>query len=649
MSRNLSRRQRQYLNLTHGPVGRTVISRQGAPAPGRIEMWEGRRQRALDAGHIVAIPWDREVTFARVLYGDVINDCHDPIDDQIPDGSGADDLRAATRRPTVGRWWLETLRNTAGSSRPVGQAEVYFPSQQGVHFALGIDRISENRRIPAGLLGNGDGQLHTVYFDADFLLGPETIHLNVSGQTGLATKTSYLWFLLKAIMERRTVLGRRIAAIVLNTKGSDLLFPDLPNYPSHPFWHERPDALSRLDRGVMMTEAGASCDLGLYAALGLSCDPFDQVTLFVPQDDAGCYHGYRTPIANEQGQPINPLGPAEIRGFCLGLRDFADSLHLFQTREDRDEKLLALEADLLRALEEGYWGVNEEGQRQHHHIPNFDSMLENFQDIVNAAGSHHPATVLRAARRYIGMANRAARVVSRALSGYERQGLRLRELRDGDVWVIDLGRVEGSAEEMLVVHKLLRDLLEVKRSNELAVDDVIVVIDELNKYAPSNPRGEGETISPMRRVLEELTQRARSDRITLFTAQQSLVQVADTVAENLVTRVCGVMSSKEASKADYGLDVTAQYAVRHLEKGEILVEHPIFRGPVKVRFPRPVVLPGKEGQALLPSVGEQGRAARLARLMAGRNGRAMPNEGELEAFLVRVDQEYDLPLDLWCD
>ncbi len=54
----LSRKQSDYLNLKYGIIGRTVVSRQGASAPGRIEMWEARGKRGLDAGHIVAIPWE---------------------------------------------------------------------------------------------------------------------------------------------------------------------------------------------------------------------------------------------------------------------------------------------------------------------------------------------------------------------------------------------------------------------------------------------------------------------------------------------------------------------------------------------------------------------------------------------------------------
>jgi hypothetical protein len=41
-----------------------------------------------------------------------------------------------------------------------------------------------------------------VHFNSHFLIGPEGAHLNISGISGLASKTSYAMFLLKAIQEQ---------------------------------------------------------------------------------------------------------------------------------------------------------------------------------------------------------------------------------------------------------------------------------------------------------------------------------------------------------------------------------------------------------------------------------------------------------------
>ena len=64
-----------------------------------------------------------------------------------------------------------------------------------------MDSYSEKSQIPVGLYINGDNQ-SPVYLDSNFLLGPEAAHLNVTGVSGLATKTSIIEFLLSSIFQK---------------------------------------------------------------------------------------------------------------------------------------------------------------------------------------------------------------------------------------------------------------------------------------------------------------------------------------------------------------------------------------------------------------------------------------------------------------
>jgi len=92
-------------------------------------------------------------------------------------------------------------------------------------------------------------------------------------------------------------------------------------------------------------------------------------------------------------------------------------------------------------------------------------------------------------------------------------------------------------------------------------------VDELNRFAPSDRRGEGGERGPHPPRLEELTQRARSDRITLFTAQQSRPRWPILWPRTWSPAV-RVMSGKEAGKSDYALDITDQYTVCRLAKAK---------------------------------------------------------------------------------
>jgi hypothetical protein len=91
--------------------------------------------------------------------------------------------------------------------------------------ALFFDRMA--KRFPLGL--GRDGQV--IYGNLDFLDGTRGAHVNISGISGIATKTTYAMFLLHALF-RSGVLGTAGAnahALVFNVKGEDLLFLDRPN------------------------------------------------------------------------------------------------------------------------------------------------------------------------------------------------------------------------------------------------------------------------------------------------------------------------------------------------------------------------------------------------------------------------------------
>jgi uncharacterized protein len=98
---------------------------------------------------------------------------------------------------------VAVLSNDGDIYMPVqSEARVRFADEHGIHQALGIDAMLEKEkreqrtvRIPAGLIQLSNGESAVAYLDADYLVGPEAGHVNVSGISGLATKTSYIVFL----------------------------------------------------------------------------------------------------------------------------------------------------------------------------------------------------------------------------------------------------------------------------------------------------------------------------------------------------------------------------------------------------------------------------------------------------------------------
>ena len=106
-----------------------------------------------------------------------------------------------------------------------------------------------------------------VKLNSSFILGAEGAHLNISGISGLAAKTSYAMFLMKSIQEYYSKLykktGESVAFVIFNVKGRDLMAIDCPN-----------------DFYKMAGENERV--LAEYKALNLSREPFKNVKYFIP-------------------------------------------------------------------------------------------------------------------------------------------------------------------------------------------------------------------------------------------------------------------------------------------------------------------------------------------------------------------------------
>src|SRR5690606_16010763 len=120
--------------------------------------------------------------------------------------------------------------------------------------ALFVDTMAA--RLPAGLTRDGE----PLYANLEFLDGTRGAHVNISGISGVATKTTYAMFLVYSLFTSG-VLGAEAVntkALVFNVKGEDLLFLD---------HHNR--ALDEEQRAR-------------YERLGLPAGPFPSVELWAP-------------------------------------------------------------------------------------------------------------------------------------------------------------------------------------------------------------------------------------------------------------------------------------------------------------------------------------------------------------------------------
>jgi hypothetical protein len=464
---------------------------------------------------------------------------------------------------------ISVLSNDKEIYMPVqSEARVRFADEAGIHNALGIDTMAEKEkregrtvRIPAGLIQMSNGAEAVAYLDVDYVLGPEAGHVNISGISGLATKTSYITFLIQSILQ--TVSSERIAVILLNVKYDDLLHI-----------HEaRP--LAEEEKHV-------------WAKMGLRPDPWpeERVHYLLPWGK----QTQTTGRPNSFGESV-PLHQT----YAYDLKTTASKLDLLLSHvPDPWDTLGALIGEVSQGLQ-----GNESKWRE---IKTWQDLLSkpplSEQGIPQKFGNIAASSVgrfLRLLRRAV-QTRQSGLFVSQLSTRMTTIEAEIGKIKGGHTYVVDIARLTD-VEQTLVFGDVLRTVYALY-SGETALETedelpekVIVFVDELNKYAPS--RGEAAD-SPIVEQVLDIAERGRSFGIILFSAQQFLSAVHPRVTGNAATKVLGRTDSAEVNEGNYRfLDKDIKMHLTRLDKGELILSHPIYRQPVKIRFPRPPFQQGR--------------------------------------------------------
>ena len=159
-------------------------------------------------------------------YSDLQTPLHDVLaHDGTPDGASF----AATRRAEIRLYSAAVLRHLPEEPlQPVPMGEVFLADAADVEVALRMDGyLKDGARtgIPIGMYRAG-GTEAPIYLDADFLVGPEAAHLNITGVSGLATKTSAQWSGSRSSLFAHFPAQKgSVAAVCFNREGPRPLLP----------------------------------------------------------------------------------------------------------------------------------------------------------------------------------------------------------------------------------------------------------------------------------------------------------------------------------------------------------------------------------------------------------------------------------------
>ncbi|CUU36910.1 MAG: ATP-binding protein [Fimbriimonadales bacterium] len=445
---------------------------------------------------------------------------------------------------------------------------IRFADESGIHDALGITQMPEHYRVPAGLIEMSNGARAVVYLDSRYILGPEGAHVNISGISGLATKTSYAIFLIQSLLQ--SVKNRdRIGVIILNVKHGDLLSIDQP--PAH---------------GLSPEEHA------LWDALGLTPKPFENVRYLLP-------YGKDTPTTGRPNSFRIPQRDWFL--YAYSLQDTYDKLDLLLSNiPDPWDTVGALIGEITQGLSDprtGAWGPRSRWAS----VTDWDSLL-NGEPLVKDGqaqnvGDVRAVSVARFRRllRRIVQTRQSGIFVSQRRHNVKNLSEEIARIRGGEVVVVDIAKLTDD-EQTLVFGDILRTIYKLYSEDSGDGDDlpekVLIFVDELNKYAPQR-----ETGSPIIDQVLDIAERGRSLGVVLFGAEQFMSAVHERVAGNCSTIVVGRTGSSELSAPAYRfLDPAVKANITRLQKGELIISHAIFRQPVKIRFPRPAYLQeGAEG------------------------------------------------------
>lgn len=190
--------------MDNKPIGRVVATEKNPTTMDKFTFWT-KSDFILHAFDVVKIEHiDKSFSYGVIQNISHITDAQSFLTSFISSDFGEATVEAPTLRIGMNYVEAEISFNDKGLYTPVhNNAPVYLATADEIKKALGLDKIQNP--LACGFLkmyeDTQEEQTIPVHLNSKFILGPEGAHLNISGISGLASKTSYAMFLMKAIQE----------------------------------------------------------------------------------------------------------------------------------------------------------------------------------------------------------------------------------------------------------------------------------------------------------------------------------------------------------------------------------------------------------------------------------------------------------------
>ena len=456
-------------------------------------------------------------------------------------------------------------------------AKVMLATAEEINYALGLNDI--RNPLVCGYLEMYEGTKGCekvtlpVNLNSKFIIGPEGAHLNISGISGLASKTSYAMFLLKAIQDSYMKKDPQnededsVAFVLFNVKGKDLLAIDQLN----DFSDERNPEQARKDT------------FAKYEKLGLAAEPFKNVQYYYPYSIPKTRHWntYMTPEEVEDN-----IKKKKAKKYKYIYKYDKENLDLmFANIDDSTQTMESIISYIMS------------GQGKFNQVSDWQEFLEAVKEKCSTETSGKdkeiPVASWRNFYRIINKSITDNKIFARDIredEGETRIGDALKYIKKNEVHVIDIAKLSEDKQAYVFgdAIRTIYDLQLGQYAGEEGVNPpsrVVIFIDELNKYASK----ETPKNSPILRQVLDVAERGRSLGVVLFAAEQFRSAIHDRVTGNCSTHAYGRTNSIEVTKSDYkSIPSVYKTMMTRLKQGEYIIQNPIFRSLLNIKFPKPI-------------------------------------------------------------
>lgn len=388
----------------------------------------------------------------------------------ISNDFGDAELEDTTFRIGMNYVKVKVVGNTKHIDSPViSNHKVYLANADEVKIALGLDNIKNP--VVCGYLemyedaGKGKKVSLPVHMSSDFLIGPEGAHLNIGGISGLAAKTSYAMFLLRAIQHKYMMEEEEhaddedyengVAIVAFNVKGKDLLAIDEVNDFKND--NEKRDEV-----------------IAKYKELGLDGTPFQNVKYLYPKSDHNHKNSY-----------------IEVERLKKQVRNKKAYEYTFDYEKDKQNlDLMFSNIDDPNQTIDSIINYIVSGQKPFDNIKEWNRFIEEVDKMQEAGSSSKKEIPVLSWRKFYRLIKKSISnnsLFSAVHEGETRIGDMIKNIKANDVYVVDIAKLDSNM-QAFVFGNTVREVIDYQLGEKPRVIDgkrtpskIIIFIDELNK------------------------------------------------------------------------------------------------------------------------------------------------------------------------